>query len=228
VLKKSFLIVFIVLCLDQALKIWIKTNMTLGQEFLVAGNWFIIHFTENNGMAFGLQFAGEYGKLALSLFRILAVGFLAWYIIHLANRKTGFGVLFAFSLILAGALGNIIDSAFYGIFFSESTYFDVARFMPAEGGYSTLLHGKVVDMFYFPIFEGNYPQWVPFWGGQSFIFFRPVFNIADSAITTGVLILVIFQRQFFNSHDVNPVEMKEENGEEITTQPGDNTMTSDK
>ena len=202
--------------------------MTLGQEFLVAGNWFIIHFTENNGMAFGLQFAGEYGKLALSLFRILAVGFLAWYIIHLANRKTGFGVLFAFSLILAGALGNIIDSAFYGIFFSESTYFDVARFMPAEGGYSTLLHGKVVDMFYFPIFEGNYPQWVPFWGGQSFIFFRPVFNIADSAITTGVLILVIFQRQFFNSHDVNPVEMKEENGEEITTQPGDNTMTSDK
>jgi signal peptidase II len=217
VLKKSFLIVFIVLCLDQALKIWIKTNMTLGQEFLVAGNWFIIHFTENNGMAFGLQFAGEYGKLALSLFRILAVGFLAWYIIHLANRKTGFGVLFAFSL-----------SAFYGIFFSESTYFDVARFMPAEGGYSTLLHGKVVDMFYFPIFEGNYPQWVPFWGGQSFIFFRPVFNIADSAITTGVLILVIFQRQFFNSHDVNPVEMKEENGEEITTQPGDNTMPSDK
>jgi signal peptidase II len=162
------------------------------------------------------------------LFRILAVGFLAWYIIHLANRKTGFGVLFAFSLILAGALGNIIDSAFYGIFFSESTYFDVARFMPAEGGYSTLLHGKVVDMFYFPIFEGNYPQWVPFWGGQSFIFFRPVFNIADSAITTGVLILVIFQRQFFNSHDVNPVEMKEENGEEITTQPGDNTMPSDK
>jgi signal peptidase II len=228
VLKKSFLIVFIVLCLDQALKIWIKTNMTLGQEFLVAGNWFIIHFTENNGMAFGLQFAGEYGKLALSLFRILAVGFLAWYIIHLANRKTGFGVLFAFSLILAGALGNIIDSAFYGIFFSESTYFDVARFMPAEGGYSTLLHGKVVDMFYFPIFEGTYPQWVPFWGGQSFIFFRPVFNIADSAITTGVLILVIFQRQFFNSHDVNPVEMKEENGEEITTQPGDNTMPSDK
>ncbi len=202
--------------------------MTLGQEFLVAGNWFIIHFTENNGMAFGLQFAGEYGKLALSLFRILAVGFLAWYIIHLANRKTGFGVLFAFSLILAGALGNIIDSAFYGIFFSESTYFDVARFMPAEGGYSTLLHGKVVDMFYFPIFEGTYPQWVPFWGGQSFIFFRPVFNIADSAITTGVLILVIFQRQFFNSHDVNPVEMKEENGEEITTQPGDNTMPSDK
>ena len=184
--------------------------MTLGQEFLMAGNWFIIHFTENNGMAFGLQFAGEYGKLALSLFRIIAVGFLVWYIVHLANKKTGFGVLAAFSLILAGALGNIIDSAFYGMLFSESTYFDVARFMPAEGGYSTLLHGKVVDMFYFPILEGTYPQWLPFWGGQSFIFFRPVFNVADSAITTGVLILVIFQRQFFNSHDAKPVATKEE------------------
>ncbi len=226
-LKKSFLIIFIVLCIDQALKIWIKTNMTLGQEFMVAGNWFIIHFTENNGMAFGLQFAGEYGKLALSLFRIFAVGFLAWYIIHLAKKKIGFGVLFAFSLILAGALGNIIDSAFYGMFFSESTYFDVARFMPAEGGYSTLLHGKVVDMFYFPILEGTYPQWIPFWGGQSFIFFRPVFNIADSAITTGVLILVIFQRQFFNSHEINPDEKKEEDENEITTLP-DNTMEADK
>ena len=202
--------------------------MTLGQEFMMAGNWFIIHFTENNGMAFGLQFAGEYGKLALSLFRILAVGFLAWYIIHLANRKTGFGVLFAFSLILAGALGNIIDSAFYGIFFSESTYFDVARFMPAEGGYSTLLHGKVVDMFYFPILEGTYPQWVPFWGGQSFIFFRPVFNIADSAITSGVLILVLFQRQFFNSHDANPADRKEGNEEEDITVPGDDTLPADK
>ena len=227
-LKKSFLIVFIVLCVDQALKIWIKTNMTLGQEFMMAGNWFIIHFTENNGMAFGLQFAGEYGKLALSLFRILAVGFLIWYIIHLANKKTGFGVLFAFSLILAGALGNIIDSAFYGMIFSESTYFDVARYMPAEGGYSTLLHGKVVDMFYFPILEGTYPQWVPFWGGQSFIFFRPVFNIADSAITSGVLILVLFQRQFFNSHDVNPADRKEGNEEDNTQAPGDDTLPADK
>ena len=129
--------------------------MTLGQEYHIAGNWFIIHFTENNGMAFGLQFAGDYGKLALSLFRILAVGFLTWYIIHLARKGTGFGVLFSFSLILAGAMGNIFDSALYGVLFSESTYFDVARFMPAEGGYSSLLHGKVVDMFYFPILEGT-------------------------------------------------------------------------
>ncbi len=183
--------------------------MTLGQEFLVAGNWFIIHFTENNGMAFGLQFAGGYGKLALSLFRIFAVAFLGWYIFHLASKKTGFGVIFSFSLILAGAMGNIIDSAFYGVLFSESTYFDMARFMPAEGGYSSLLHGKVVDMFYFPILEGNYPQWMPFWGGQSYIFFRPVFNIADSAITTGVLSLLIFQRQFFHNQNENHAETQE-------------------
>jgi signal peptidase II len=201
VLKKSLLVVFIVLLIDQALKIWIKTNMTLGQEFHVAGNWFIIHFTENNGMAFGMQFAGGYGKLALSLFRIFAVGFLVWYIVHLSRKKTSFGVILCFSLILAGAIGNIIDSALYGILFSESTYFDVARFLPAEGGYSSFLHGKVVDMFYFPIIVGNYPSWVPFWGGQDFEFFRPVFNVADSAITTGVLSLLVFQRNFFQSQD---------------------------
>jgi len=180
--------------------------MTLGQEFHVAGNWFIIHFTENNGMAFGLQFAGNYGKLALSLFRIFAVGFLGWYIVHLSKKNTSFGVVFCFSLILAGALGNIIDSAFYSLIFSESTYYDVARFLPEEGGYGTFLHGKVVDMFYFPILEGTYPQWMPFWGGQEFSFFRPVFNTADSAITTGVLVLLVFQRKFFYSQKEMPSE----------------------
>jgi signal peptidase II len=226
VLKKSFLVVFIVLCIDQALKIWIKTHMTLGQEFHIAGNWFIIHFTENNGMAFGLQFAGGYGKLALSLFRIFAVGFLGWYIVQLAKKNTSFGVIFSFSLILAGALGNIIDSAFYGLMFSESTYFDLARFLPVEGGYSTFLHGKVVDMFYFPILEGNYPRWVPFWGGQSYIFFRPVFNIADSAITTGVLILLLFQRQFFRTNTENPVDSNEDLRRNIETESTDNSVSA--
>jgi signal peptidase II len=227
VLKKSFLVVFIVLFIDQALKLWIKTHMTLGQEFHMAGNWFIIHFTENNGMAFGLQFAGGYGKLALSLFRIFAVGFLGWYIFRLAKSKTAFGVIFCFSLILAGAMGNIIDSALYGIVFSESTYFDLARFLPAEGGYSTFLHGKVVDMFYFPILEGNYPQWLPMLGGDHFIFFRPVFNVADSAITCGVISLLIFQRQFFNTPKETTDEDKEDIQEDSASEPSDNILAAD-
>jgi signal peptidase II len=227
VLKKSILVVFIVLFIDQALKLWIKTNMTLGQEYHVAGNWFIIHFTENNGMAFGLQFAGEYGKLALSLFRIFAVGFLGWYIYHLAKLKTGFGVIFSFSLILAGAFGNIIDSALYGVIFSESTYFDVARFLPAEGGYSSFLHGKVVDMFYFPILEGTYPKWLPFLGGDNFIFFRPVFNVADSAITTGVLSLLIFQRQFFQKQSDTPAEDNGNVQEDDSSNLTDNNLPAD-
>lgn len=202
--------------------------MSLGQEFHIAGNWFIIHFTENNGMAFGLQFAGGYGKLALSLFRIFAVGFLGWYIFRLAKSKTAFGVIFCFSLILAGAMGNIIDSAIYGNLFSESTYFDVARFLPAEGGYSTFLHGKVVDMFYFPILEGNYPQWLPFLGGDHFIFFRPVFNVADSAITCGVLSLLIFQRQFFNTPKENSDGNKEVVQEDSSAEPAENIPAADK
>jgi signal peptidase II len=227
VLKKSFLVVFIVLFIDQALKLWIKTHMTLGQEFHVAGNWFIIHFTENNGMAFGLQFAGGYGKLALSLFRIFAVGFLGWYIFRLAKSKTAFGVIFCFSLILAGAMGNIIDSALYGMVFSESTYFDLARFLPAEGGYSTFLHGKVVDMFYFPILEGNYPQWLPILGGDHFIFFRPVFNVADSAITCGVISLLIFQRKFFNTPKETTGDNIEDIKEDSSSESSDSILAAD-
>lgn len=195
-MKKVLLIIIPILLIDQILKIWIKTNMHLGEEYNVIGNWFIIHFIENNGMAFGMEFAGEFGKVFLTVFRIFAIGTLGWYLNKLVKKQANFGLILSFSLILTGALGNILDSVFYGVLFSESTFFSVATFLPEGGGYAGLLHGKVVDMFYFPIIESYYPDWVPFMGGKDFIFFRPVFNIADSAITIGVLILILFQRKF--------------------------------
>jgi len=169
--------------------------MFIGQEFHVIGNWFIIHFTENNGMAFGLELAGETGKLFLSIFRIIAIIVIGWYLFKIAKQKAHPGLIISVALIFAGAMGNIIDSALYGILFSNSAHFNVADFLPENGGYSSFLHGKVVDMLYFPMIKGNFPEW--FQGGRQFIFFRPVFNIADSAITVGVFILIIFQKRFF-------------------------------
>jgi signal peptidase II len=192
-----WIVVFLVLVLDQLSKVIVKTNMTLGQGIPVFGEWFIIYFIENKGMAFGLEFAGENGKLILSLFRIVAVVFIGWYIHKLIKQGASKGLIICISLIMAGALGNIIDSAFYGMIFSESGFGRVAQFLPEGGGYAGFLHGKVVDMLYFPVIKGNFPQWFPFWSGQEFIFFRPVFNIADSSITIGVLILLIFQKRFF-------------------------------
>jgi len=147
-------------------------------------------------MAFGLEFDVSFGKLFLSLFRIVAIGAIAWYLWRSIKREESTGLVVSLSLILAGALGNIIDSAFYGLLFNESTFYQKAVFLPAEGGYSSFLHGKVVDMFYFPLIEGFWPEWVPFFGGSDFLFFRPVFNIADSAISIGVALLIIFQKQF--------------------------------
>ena len=189
--------VFLVLLADQVSKIWVKTNMFLGQEIPVIGNRVLIHFTENNGMAFGYEIGGEYGKLALSIFRIIAVIGIIWYIRHLILKEAPQGLVLSIALILAGAIGNIIDSTFYGVIFSES-FMRPAEVFPEEGGYATLLHGRVVDMLYFPVLQGHYPDWLPIWGGNRFIFFRPVFNIADTAITTGVAITLVFYRKFFN------------------------------
>lgn len=168
--------------------------MIIGEEISIF-SWFKIHFVENEGMAFGIELGGNYGKLALSLFRIIAVFFIIFLLGNLIKKNARTGIIVSFSLILAGALGNIIDSIFYGAIFTES-YHQVAQFLPIQG-YANLLHGRVVDMLYFPVYEGYLPAWVPIWGNDYFIFFRPVFNIADAAITTGVILLLFFQQSFF-------------------------------
>ena len=196
-MKRSLIIIFLALLIDQAVKIYIKTHLYLGQEIHVFGNWFIIHFTENYGMAFGLELGGSTGKFLLSLFRIAAVIGIGWYLWTLIKKKSHAGLIAGMSLIFAGAIGNIIDSAFYGMIFSESS-FRLAKLFPPEGGYASFLQGRVVDMLYFPVVEGHFPSWFPVWGNEEFIFFRPVFNAADSAITIGVLSLLIWQKKFFS------------------------------
>lgn len=194
-MKRAGLIIFLVLLVDQVSKIWIKTNMYLGQEYRIA-DWFIIHFTENPGMAFGMELGGNYGKLILTLFRIVVVGGIFYWLKGMVKENAKPVAITAVSLVLAGAIGNIIDSVFYGVVFNES-YGQLASFMPEEGGYAGWFHGRVVDMLYFPLFKGYLPDWIPFWGGDYFVFFRPIFNIADTAISVGVGLLLLFQKTIF-------------------------------
>jgi len=196
-LKKAAVIVFLILVADQVLKFWVKTHFYMGETRPVIGQWFLLHFTENEGMAFGMRLGGDHGKLLLSLFRIVAVIIITGWLWRVTRKGANDLLIVCISLILAGAMGNILDSAFYGLVFNESTYMQIATFLPGGGGYGTFLHGKVVDMLYFPIIESHFPAWMPVWGGEEFIFFRPVFNLADSSITVGVLLLILFQRRVF-------------------------------
>ena len=195
--KQVTIIVLLLLIIDQAVKLWIKTHMTLGESIPVFGSWFQIYFIENNGMAFGMQLGGTFGKFALSSLRLVLIGFIIYYIVKLIKMDASRGILTGMALILVGAMGNIVDSMFYGLIFNESTFTSAASIFPDGGGYAPFLFGKVVDMLYFPLVDTTLPDWVPFWGGEHFIFFRPIFNIADSCITIGVGYLLIFHRKFF-------------------------------
>jgi signal peptidase II len=194
--KKSVALILLILFIDQLLKIWIKTHMQIGQEIKLFDSWGLIHFIENNGMAFGMEMGGKAGKFILSIFRIVAIIGIGFFLSSLINKRANLGLILAVSAIMAGAIGNIIDSAFYGMIFSES-YNQTAIMFPPGGGYSSFLHGRVVDMFYFPIINTHWPEWSPISPGESFLFFRPVFNVADSAITCGVISIIIFKNKMF-------------------------------
>lgn len=193
--NKSILLILLILAADQTFKILIKTNMVIGEEYSVIGNWFRIHFLENNGMAFGMEWGGKAGKAALSIFRMIAIAGICWYLVNIIKKKAHPGLVLSVSVIVAGAIGNLLDSAFFGMIFSESWHTPAVMF-PEGGGYSSFLHGRVVDMLYFPLIDTHWPEWSPIRPNETFVFFRPVFNIADASITTGVLVILFFQKKF--------------------------------
>jgi signal peptidase II len=204
-MKKALLIILLVLLADQALKVWVKLNFFYDSSISILGDKGYLHFIENRGMAFGMEFGGTWGKLFLTLFRIAAVSAIGYSLYRMIQRGASNRMVVSISLILAGAFGNIIDSTFYGVLFSASTPFQKAVMFPPDGGYAPLLYGAVVDMFYFPLLEGRLPEWLPLWGGEHFVFFRPVFNIADAAITIGIGLFILAQRPATRSEEVSPV-----------------------
>lgn len=208
----AFIIILILLA-DQALKFFIKTNYYMNEEHKIAGNWFRVHFVENKGMAWGWEFGGNFGKIFLTLFRLFAVVFGFFYIGKIVKEKMHRGFIICVALIFAGAVGNLIDSLFYGLIFTESPEGTtlVANAVSPGNGYGGFFHGKVVDMLYFPIFDGHWPQWMPLVGGDRFEFFSPVFNIADAAISAGVISILVFQKRFFQRKKPNGQHVVETN-----------------
>jgi len=235
--RNIILLIGLILVVDQCIKIWVKTNMPLSyhwddahmnvtpydsgiRPFGKTAEWCQIYFVENEGMAWGWKFGGDMGKMALTLFRMAAVLFGIWYIREILRKKYHTGFIVCVGLIFAGALGNLIDSMFYGLIFESSTYTTVAQIFP-EQGYAGFLHGKVVDMFYFPIIRSTYPNWFPFIGGDEFEFFSPVFNLADASISVGVITLLIFQKRF-----MLPMQETPDKSIETNTKVNDNVQVS--
>jgi len=210
---KAFVLIAIILVVDQAVKIYIKTHFQLHESVRVT-DWFYIYFTENSGMAFGWEF---FDKIFLTLFRIIAAGLLIWYMVYISRKKQfPTGYVLSIALIIAGALGNVIDCVFYGLIFDHS-YGQVAAFFPEGGGYAPIFYGKVVDMLFFPLINTTLPDWLPIWGGRDFLFFRPVFNIADTSITTGILILLIFYRSCLAEDTKGKKSKSDKAGSPLTT-----------
>lgn len=211
-LRSAFMLIALVIIIDQALKIWIKTSFPFGHVMDMGGQkWAQLYFIENPGMAWGMELGGNWGKLILTLFRLVAVTFGSWYLVKIVREKYTTGFIVCAALIYAGALGNLIDSMFYGMLFEETTYMHVAKMFPPSGGYGGFLHGKVVDMLYFPMIHSNFPTWIPFLGGKEFEFFSPIFNIADASISVGVLTLLAFQKRFLHREHTAEIAATESN-----------------